>query len=312
MQPRQPAAELTPEVQDSPPDQVADAVQSASGCPLGCGGNIEQRGEYTGYAMAACADCRLVFTVQREFEGSLYDQVYSQMGAYHKMMAAAERTHRGEMGYADLSWFKRMALRWMSRLSVDRSVLDVGCGPGTFLLVALGRGFEVAGVEPAAEAGEKARELGLDVFTGTVEQFEQQSERRFGMVTSFEVLEHVPDPVAILRVIRRLMSQEGRLIVSVPNVDDPYCLRQRLASTMPPVHINFFNRSSMRRALEAAGFEVERFFTLPVPMSSMKNVEGKRRAMLRLPWMLLRRLTGRADGTTLLTMARPMDRPVPG
>jgi hypothetical protein len=73
---------------------------------------------------------------------------------------------------------------------------------------------------------------------------------------------------------------------------------------MPPVHINFFNRSSVRRMFDAVGLELVRFHSLPIPTSSVRNVEGKSKAMRVMPWLALQRLVGRADGTTLIAMAQ--------
>jgi hypothetical protein len=60
----------------------------------------------------------------------------------------------------------------------------------------------------------------------------------------------------------------------------------------------------VRRMLEAVGLELIRFHSLPIPTSSVRNVEGKAKAMRVMPWLALQRLMGRADGTTLITMAQ--------
>jgi 2-polyprenyl-3-methyl-5-hydroxy-6-metoxy-1,4-benzoquinol methylase len=197
-----------------------------------------------------------------------------------------------------------MALKWMDRLEVPKTLLDVGCGPGTFLMVAQERGWDVHGIELAREAGAWAQRFGLDVHIGTLDQYAPSHQKRFGVVTSFEVLEHVSDPLGMLRSVREVLAPNGRLILSVPNLDDPYCLKQRIPHAMPPIHINFFNRLSIRRLLEASGFEVIRFYTLPIPTSSVRNTEGKAKATLLIPWLMLKRLVNQADGTTLITMAR--------
>jgi 2-polyprenyl-3-methyl-5-hydroxy-6-metoxy-1,4-benzoquinol methylase len=245
-----------------------------------------------------------VYTEVRQFPAHLYNDVYASQTAYRMMMDAAERTARGEWGRKQLWWYKKRVLDWLEREAPGRRLLDVGCGPGTFLLVARREGWNVSGVEPTREASNKAISLGLDVFPGYLKDYAATAPLPFDAIVSFEVLEHVPDPVPQLRGIRDLLKPGGILVLSVPNLDDPYCLKQQIAPAMPPVHINFFNRRSLGRAIREAGLVIDRFKSLPIPTSSVRNIHGKNGFYLRLPWLSIASLVGRADGTTLLAVAR--------
>ena len=99
-----------------------------------------------------------------------------------------------------------------------RELLDVGSYAGFFLEQARERGYRVTGVEPSRWAAEHARrELGLEVFTGPVEEFEPQ--RVFDVVTLWDVMEHLTDPVAVLRKLHRLLRPEGVLVFTTHNLD---------------------------------------------------------------------------------------------
>ena len=274
-------------------------------CPV-CEG-AEQRAAfvYNGFQLKRCGSCELVYTEVREFPDDLYTDVYATQWFYRQMLDAADRTARGEWGRKQLWWYKKMVLRWLKRLTAGRRLLDIGCGPGTFLLVARQEGWNGEGVEPAQEAAKKAISLGLAVFSGYVKDYVASSPSPFDAIVSFEVLEHVPNPVDVLRDIRALLKPDGVLVLSVPNLDDPYCLKQQSELAMPPIHINFFNRRSLGRALQEAGFEIDRFFSLPIPTGSVRKTYGTKAFFLRLPGLLLAKLIGRADGTTLLAVARP-------
>ena len=279
------------------------AAHASCVCPA-CEGLEEEPAEpYNGYAMVRCRRCELLHTQRREFPVSQYENVYAEQSAYRLMMDAARCTASGELGYRDLWWFKRLGLRWLERTGKGR-LLDVGCGPGTLLMVARQRGWDVAGVEPAAGPAQLARSYGLRIFHGLVEDFAGSSRDRFDAITAFEVLEHVSRPLAMLRAMRELLEPAGRIFVSVPNLDDPYCLRQQIPSNVPPVHINFFNRRSLGAAMRSAGLEVVRFGSLPIPSSSVRNVHGWRGFALRAPLLLVMRIVGRADGTTLVALAQ--------
>lgn len=274
-------------------------------CPI-CDADAQQLlPDYNSYEMSACPSCGFVYTKARRFPDMQYEDVYANETVYRMMVEDAVRTARGELGARDLWWFKRVALRWLRRQGTGGRLVEIGSGPGTFLLVARQQGWTVTGIEPTSLAAKKAQELGIETFCGTAEQYVQNHDERFDVVTAFEVLEHVPDVTAATRAIHELVAPPGGLFIfSVPNLDDPYMLRQRYPVSMPPIHINFFNRQSITRALTDAGFEVVRFMTMPIPTSTVRNLFGKRGLLLRLPMLAVLRLMGRADGTTLLGMAR--------
>jgi len=263
---------------------------------------------YNGFPLRTCVNCKFVFTAQRSFATSQYEDIYSGVTAYRGMVQAAEQTYRGEKGFRDLWWFKRKALNWLRTRTPAGRILDVGSGPGTLLIIAKRvYGYEVQGVEPAAIAAEAANRYGVPTFCGTLQEYARTQANKFDAITSFEVLEHVTDPLEFLQTAKSLLKKNGTLIISMPNADDPYCLQQRIAPAMPPIHINFFSRRSLRCLLERAGFTIVRTYTLPIPTSSVRNVYGKKGFLLRIPYLLARRLIGKADGTTLLTMAAPTD-----
>jgi 2-polyprenyl-3-methyl-5-hydroxy-6-metoxy-1,4-benzoquinol methylase len=288
-------------LRDAPADALAAPVAQ---CPV-CGASGQRKGKiYNSWQLSECPGCSFTYTAVRKMPEGLYQDEYEQDGAYLGMLAAARRTAAGELGFRQLWWFKRLGLKWLESMTNGRRLVEIGCGPGTFLMVAKSRGWDVTGVEPAAPAAKQATEFGLAVTHGYVGPFAAANTRPFDAAALFEVLEHVPDPVAVLRAIRSLIVPGGAFVMSVPNLDDPYCLKQQIRSAMPPVHINFFNRRSLRKALESAGFEVVRFKSLPIPSSSVRNVHGKGGFILRVPFLCVASLFGKADGTTLVAMAR--------
>lgn len=282
-----------------------DDAGRANSCPL-CGSASQVAIEpFNSYEMARCSDCSLVYTTLRKIPREQYEEVYSGEADYLEMVEVAEKTARGEWGFRQLRWFKRKALRWIETERPNSRLVDVGTGPGTFLLVAKQRGFSVKGVEPTKLAAETARSLGVDMFNGVIEDFAATQDEKFDVVTSFEVMEHVPDPISMLKSIRAILKPDGIFVFSVPNLDDPYCLRQTLPVNIPPIHINFFRRQSMRVALERAGFVTERFATRPIPAASVRNEYGLPGLILRAPMLGVLNLLGKSEGNTLLGMARP-------
>lgn len=136
-------------------------------------------------------------------------------------------------------------------------LLDVGCGPGLLLDEARGRGFEVEGVELSASAAAYARErLGLRVHEVAVEELDADG-GGFDVVVLADVLEHLSDPVGVLRHCRTLLRAGGVLCVITP---DPSSAAARLAGRrwwgLLPAHTFLLRRATLRRVVQDAGFEL--------------------------------------------------------
>lgn len=136
-------------------------------------------------------------------------------------------------------------------------ILDVGCGPG-FLLSAVGEGWEKHGVEVSALAAEHARAHGR-IHNGLLAEA-AYPDGHFDVVVLHHVIEHVADPSALLREIRRVLAEDGLLILATPNFDSGCARRfgERYRLLHDKTHITLFSDDSMRRFLRDHGFRIER------------------------------------------------------
>ena len=145
-----------------------------------------------------------------------------------------------------LSWiplFNDVARRYVMNLRGDQKgrLLDVGCGDGKFLADMKRLGWEVVGVEPDPEAAKIAEErLGLSVFTGTLGEANFPPDA-FDAITMKHVIEHVEDPIGLVRECHRILKPGGRLSIATPNTE---CLQHQLFRTAwleldPPRHLQF-------------------------------------------------------------------------
>lgn len=135
-------------------------------------------------------------------------------------------------------------------------VLDVGCASGHFLREAREAGWSIAGVEPSETLYAKAVEtLGNDAgLQCAVLEQTSFAPASFDAVTLWDVLEHVPEPVAFMKLCGALLKPGGKLILNVPNLDSPEA--QLLGKRWPLLlaeHLNYFTRKSLRICGEAAG-----------------------------------------------------------
>ena len=160
-----------------------------------------------------------------------------------------------------------------------RTLLDVGCGTGTFLAQARDRGFVPAGLDFDAGNIRIARQrYGLqDVHALSVDDFARREPGTgYDAVTLFEVVEHVEDPRALLRSARALMAPGGVLAFSTPN-------RNRTLDTLrdgdwPPNHLTRWSARAVRTLVESAGFKLEAVEIKPFDAS---EIAGWLRARIR-------------------------------
>jgi len=136
------------------------------------------------------------------------------------------------------------------------SLLDVGSGEGFFLFNASKAGYTVKGVELSQDAAAYAqREFGLDVEAGEFEEL-QFPEDCFDVVTLWQVLEHVPYPLTILKKAHKILKPGGMVAVSTPDIGGiPAKIFRRKWWNIRKLHVNQFTTKTLKSVLENAGFK---------------------------------------------------------
>lgn len=136
-------------------------------------------------------------------------------------------------------------------------MLDVGCGYGFYLQVAKAHGFEAIGIEPAEPVAKFASErFGLDVIASDFESA-QLDDGSFDVLMMHHVLEHLRNPKMALRKAKKLLKDNGLLIISVPNAASmPAKLAGREWVYFGELHLYHFTPMTIQRLLGFCGFKV--------------------------------------------------------
>ncbi len=181
-----------------------------------------------------------------------------------------------------------------------RKLLDVGCGDGSLLRMMLEYGWDCQGLDFDDGAVRNAARKGLHVACGTLEE-QRYAEAAFDAITMSHVIEHVPEPLALLSECRRILKPGGRLVLVTPNSQS--LGRKMFGSSWshlaPPYHLRIFSPHSLSTLASRAGFRTVRTATLArtfesVAIESVRirfgkklNLVKSRPAAIRLPAMLL-------------------------
>src|SRR5262245_44573163 len=158
------------------------------------------------------------------------------------------------MRQALLPLFQRRLRALDAHLPARGRLLDYGCAAGYFLQLAQRDGWQIAGVELSADMARQAQQtLGVPIARSLA----QLSREPFDAITLWEVIEHLPRPVADLRQLLDRLQPGGALMLSTPNTNHWQAIREPEAWTgyQPPSHLLFFTPTTLADALRRAGFE---------------------------------------------------------
>jgi len=171
-------------------------------------------------------------------------------------------------------------LQMINRFATQGSLLDYGCGTGHLVNYALSKGWQVTGVEPdpdarkiaAASIGEKNVFASMDALKDKV----------FNVVTLFHVLEHIHDLIPTVKKLVESLSDQGILIVAVPNHNsyDAQKYKADWAAYDVPRHLYHFDSNSVSSLAKKNGLKVVaqlpmHFDSYYVSLLTEKNQENK-------------------------------------
>jgi SAM-dependent methyltransferase len=274
-----------------------------------CGGATDVVGEKRGptgrsFVLVRCRTCRFAFVEDPWLDyAAIYDAAYYEgrgvdpLVDYHFELAEPRRTIRAFEWAGIVEVVGRLAT-----LDARTRWLDFGCGNGGLVRHARAAlGADVVGFEEGAIVA-PARAAGIPILAPAELAAREGS---FDVVTAIEVLEHVADPLATLRQVRRLLRPGGVFFFTTGNAA-PF--RDGLLDWSyftPEIHISLYEPSSAEEALRRTGFEPRYPGWLPgwdkiMAFKILKNLHVRRsNALLRaLPWPLVARAVERRFALT--------------
>jgi 2-polyprenyl-3-methyl-5-hydroxy-6-metoxy-1,4-benzoquinol methylase len=234
-----------------------------------------------GVDLIRCTSCGLVYVWNPPTRDEI-ERLYTFASEYHTVFRS-ERSAESRAHATRAADF----LRIVGRYSRPGTILDVGCSVGFFLARARAEGWTTFGVEISNDTAELARGRGLDVFTGTLEHAGFRPES-FDVVTMWDVIEHVEDPVATVAIAAEVLKEQGLLALSTPNIGGIFPrLSYRAARWVgrwphpePPHHLFQFSKSTVSRLLKQGGLMPIQIIDRRAPLS---YTFGDRSLLVREP-----------------------------
>lgn len=138
----------------------------------------------------------------------------------------------------------------------NQDILDIGCGAGGFLRSSAPFAKSICGVEPERGLYPHFKEYGLEVYPSLSEI---SSDRKFDLITFFHVLEHLKDPINVLRGIKAYAAKGAQCIIEVPSASDAlltlYKNKNFSEFTYWSCHLYLFTEDTLRTCAKKAGLK---------------------------------------------------------
>lgn len=231
------------------------------------------RSQRYGFQVGRCTRCGSTFVLDKINESELKD-MYSNESSFERFsnLMDNEKVSKRHLDALHL-------LKWLLPSgTISPRIFDVGAGSGAFLYQARECGFDVYGNEFSDAAIRMAREkYGIALSPLPIEQDQQAG--AFDVITMWGLIEHVLDPVAVLRSAFDALCEGGVLFIYTP----VWCMYDEIGLSLARLghwtrlldrritmaHLNLFSAGGMKSCLSASGYEVIRLekvceYNLPV------------------------------------------------
>ncbi len=151
-------------------------------------------------------------------------------------------------------------------------MLDVGCGPGIFLIEAKKRGWEVYGTEFTDNQIEYLNAKGIKTFQGKINasSFDKNS---FDVIISSEVIEHINNPIEEVSNFNLFLRKGGLLYITTPNFNsiERFILKGKYNIITYPEHLCYYTHRTLNLLLTNNGFRKVKIKTTGISIARIKN-----------------------------------------
>lgn len=232
-----------------------------------------------GFTFYNCTECNTLFINPRPtfemlmdfYSNSLYIKYWSE-----KIFPLTEKNRRKLIAIPFVNRVIDICKKYHSDFKI---LADVGAGFGTFCLEMEKKTIfkEILAIEPSHSLAQRCRNKKLKVIEAPIESTKLKN---VSVLTIFETIEHIYNPLSFLKNCYRMVKSKGLIIISTPNIKgfDLITLREGSDNIGGPEHLNYFNIKSLSTLLERCGFIPLESFTpgkLDLELVRIKILKGE-------------------------------------
>jgi 2-polyprenyl-3-methyl-5-hydroxy-6-metoxy-1,4-benzoquinol methylase len=219
-------------------------MNSHTNCLICKSPELQEMKGYEKHFLVKCSQCSFVF-IKRIPSLEELDKHYSTYAYADGQYLSPITKKRYEELLAELKPYMKTG-----------KILDVGCGGGHFLATAKEQGWEVHGTEFSQKAVELCQEQGINVKEGVLDIKNYDTEQ-FDVITSFEVIEHINNPLEEITKFYKLLRPGGLLYVTTPNFNalNRYQLKADYDMIQYPDHLSYYTPTTIQTLFQHIGFK---------------------------------------------------------
>jgi 2-polyprenyl-3-methyl-5-hydroxy-6-metoxy-1,4-benzoquinol methylase len=235
-------------------------MQQHAHCLICGSANLNPLQAYSEAHLARCIDCSFVFCSRIPSNEELAKHYDGYPRATELPALTKKRYHE--------------ILERLEQLCSGRRILDVGCGDGHFLEVALERGWKAYGTEFTDDAVRVCRDKGIEMRQGPLSK--DMFSEAFDVVTSFEVIEHINNPVAEMKIIYDLLKPGGLFYCTTPNFNSTSrrFLGPKWNVIEYPEHLSYYTPGTLDQLFRNTGLKKTELITSGISVSRFRQSTG--------------------------------------
>jgi 2-polyprenyl-3-methyl-5-hydroxy-6-metoxy-1,4-benzoquinol methylase len=229
---------------------------------LHCGSSdIRPLRRYEKDYLVKCYTCKFVFCQRKPSNVELVDHYK----LYPRANSISEITLKR---YDEL-------LNGFEKYRKTNNLIDVGCGDGFFLMAAKKRNWNVYGTEFSQEALDLCSEKGIQMTRSPLNSDNYQP-HFFDVITSFEVIEHINNPLEELRMFHKILRPGGIVYVTTPNFNSVSrdIVGPKWNIIEYPEHLSYYTSRTLIKLFDTAGFNLCDISTTGISLSRIKSSTG--------------------------------------
>ena len=219
-----------------------------------CGSEAKLSFQKNNYDFHKCKNCDLIFVHPQPNDLDIF---------YDKSYYKSDVSNKDFFGYADYEKDKEPMksnfvdiLEYMKDKVPSQSVFDIGAATGYFLDIAKSKNWATYGSEISNYSYNLSRVKGHKMVLGGLEKYDDTLQ--FGMVTMWDVLEHLKELNLYLKGVNRILKDEGWVLINTINAKSLWAKLwgKNWNMIIPPEHLFYFSKKNLNKLLEDNGFQI--------------------------------------------------------